>query len=299
MRKKIVVGLLALSVAGSMLAGCGKKEEVAVAVEAAAEESTIAEENTDVESGEQQPDYVTGDEKEEGEDTEETVNVKEQLAAEEFNETQAFNKVVQMFNAKLDLFNYGSVNVDLNCLVLAETLGEHGYSDDLTGSDGKEPATTDGVVIRDSTWLMMATIQNYFYNYVNVSPEYYSLEDYIKSHTNEEILDTAGYVEGDLKVYMFNAIGLLEYLYNNAENLYHGDLLVGDECTYTAEEVRLPKEIYYQLPLLVSDEYVGLDAVYDEDGNLIDILPTEEVDNDEEYWLNCEYEVYAYVNGGQ
>lgn len=298
MRKKIVVGLLALSVAGSMLAGCGKKEEVAASVEAAAEESTIAEENTDVESGEQQPDYVTGDEKEEGEDTEETVNVKEQLAAEEFNETQAFNKVVQMFNAKLDLFNYGSVNVDLNCLVLSETLGEHTYSSDETGSDGKVPTTTDGVVLTDSTWLAMATIQNYFYNYVNVSPEYYSLEDYIKTHTKQEILDTVG-LGSNKAGYMFNALGLLEYLYNNAENLYHGDLLVGDKCTYTAEEIGVPEDVYYQLPLLVNGEYIGFDAVYDVDGNLMNIWSTEEADNNDDYWLNCEYEVYAYVNGGQ
>ena len=50
-------------------------------------------------------------------------DIQAELNSEEFNETQAFNKVVQMFNAKMDLFNYGSVNVDFNCLVLSETLG--------------------------------------------------------------------------------------------------------------------------------------------------------------------------------
>ncbi len=297
MRKKIVVGLLALSVAGSMLAGCGKKEEVAVAVEAAAEESTIAEENTDVESGEQQPDYVTGDEKEEGEDTEETVNVKEQLAAEEFNETQAFNKVVQMFNAKLDLFNYGSVNVDLNFLVASETFAERGYSDSVTGSDGSALTTADGLAINDSIFTATSAMQSYFYNYVNVSPEYYSLEDYVKTHTQAEIWDAARCEENGSMGYMSNALGLLEYLYNNAENLYHGELLVGDACT--VDVTSYPEPAYYQLPLLVNDEYIGLDAVYDEDGNLMTISSTEDADNNDAYWLNCINEINAYINGGQ
>ena len=97
---------------------------------------------------------------------------------------------------------------------------------------------------------------------MNVSPEYYSPEDYIKGHTRQEILDTVGLVD-DKTSYMGNALGLLEYLYNNAENLYHGDLLVGDKCTYTAEEIGVPEDVYYQLPLLVNGEYIGFDAVYD------------------------------------
>lgn len=137
-------------------------------------------------------------------------DIQAELNSAEFNETQAFNKVVQMFNAKMALFNYGSTIIDMNPLAYGETFGEYTYNDDFTGSDGNVPVTSDGVTLTDSNLTMFSVIQGYFYNYVNVSPEYYNLEDYIKNHTKQAIWDVVDCVEGESRVYMANALGLLE-----------------------------------------------------------------------------------------
>ena len=49
----------------------------------------------------------------------------------------------------------------------------------------------------------------------------------------------------------------------------------------------------------MNDKYLGIDAVYDKDGNLMEIWSTEEVDNDGNYWLNCADEIKAHIANGQ
>ena len=300
MKKKIIATILVGTLVVSALSGCGNSSQETVETVTQTETNTVEtdSENTDTET-EDALETTTDNEsaQEEQAQNDETIDDESELAEEEFNEEQAFNKIAEMFNARKELFNQGSLSVDLNFLFAAEC--DQKYTTVI--AEGDIPLVTkDGIDCdnwsdgwENGPWVCNVTTYNYFYNYVNNGTGYYSLEKYVQNRTSDEIYDDLGiglHKSGESldanEVLMGNAVYLLEYLLKNMESLEAGELLEGDAMTTEYTEVSgIP--VLYQLPLLINGEYSHLDALYVENGNLLNIISNEVADNDDSYWLHC------------
>ena len=305
MKKKIIATILVGTLVVSALSGCGNSSQETVETVAQTETNTVETdaENTDTET-EDALETTTDNEsaQEEQAQNDETIDDEPELAEEEFNEEQAFNKIAEMFNARNELFAQGSLSVDLNFLFGTEWDQKY---DGLIIAYGVIPLVTkDGIDCdnwsegwENGPWVCVTTTLNYFYNYVNNDTGYYSLEKYVQEHTSDEIYNELGI--GSRKngvaidtnsVLMYNSVCLIEYLLNNMDTLEAGELLEGDAITVKWTEINgIP--VYYQLPLLINGEYSHLDAVYDVNGNLLNIISDEVADNDDSYWLHCADEI--------
>lgn len=305
MKKKIIATILVGTLVVSALSGCGNSSQETVETVAQTETNTVETdaENTDTET-EDALETTTDNEsaQEEQEQNDETTDDESELAEEEFNEEQAFNKIAEMFNARNELFAQGSLSVDLNFLF--GTQAEQKF-DGLIIAYGDIPLVTKDDIDCDNwsegwengPWVCVVTTLNYFYNYVNNDTGYYSLEQYVQEHTSDEIYNELGIGSRQNGValsgcdtLMYSAVWILEYLLNNLDSLEAGELLEGDAITTEWTEVsNIP--VYYQLPLLINGEYSHLDALYDKDGNLLNVVYDEVAENDSNYWLNCADEI--------
>ena len=146
-------------------------------------------------------------------------------------------------------------------------------------------------------WSCVVSILNYFYNYVNNDTGYYSLEQYVQEHISDEIYNELeigdrqnGVALSGCETLMYSAVWTMEYLLNNLDYLEAGELLEGDAIT--AEWIEVSNiSVYYQLPLLINGEYSHLDALYDESGNLLNIVYDDVALDNADIWLNCAEEI--------
>lgn len=309
MKKKFIATILTGILVIGALSGCGNSSQETVETVAQTETNTvetdakktdtetedILETATDNESA--QENLSNNDEQEQND---ETIDVEAELAKEEFNEVQAFNKVVEMFNARNDLFGKGSLSVDLNFLFGTEMNQKF---NGLIIAKGDIPLVTkDGIDCNNwdegwdnGPWVCVVTTLNYFYNYVNNGTGYYSLEEYVQNRTSDEIYDDLGIGSHDNindtnDTLMYQAIWSIEYLLQNVEALEAGELLEGDTITTQWTEISgVP--VYYQLPLLIDGEYSHFDVVYGKDGDMLNIVADEIADGNDEYHLHCAEEI--------
>lgn len=197
---------------------------------------------------------------------------------EDFTRDIAMNKVTDLFNARNELFANGKVDTDLNFLVAAENING---GIELTGI-----TTADGVNTDEDARSKWATVANYFYDYVNNNSGYYDLGEYLTSHTFDEIIDKYSSnlrnesVDTDI-VIMAEAPGVLPYLLENLDNLSFGDLISGEECTAASVN---DIDVYYEMPILINGEKCGVTAVFDEAGNLLNLITV-----DEDGWTDDNY----------
>ena len=305
MKKKFIATILVGTLAVSALSGCGNSSQETVETVAQTEATTVETSATNTDAGtEGTLENATDNEsvQEAQEQNDETIDVAVEIAKKEFNEEQAFNKIAELFNARNEIFAQGSLSVDLNFLF--GTQAEQKF-DGLIIAYGDIPLITkDGIDCdnwsdgwENGPWVCVASTLNYFYNYVNNDTGYYSLEQYVQEHTSDEIYNELGIGSRQNGValsgcdtLMYSAVWIMEYLLNNLDSLEAGELLEGDAITTEWREVsNIP--VYYQLPLLINGEYSHLDALYDKDGNLLNIVYDEVAENDNNYWLNCADEI--------
>lgn len=253
---------------------CGNKADTEVAnVTETVEEKATTEETT-VEAPVAEPTEAPTPEP-----TEEPTPEPTEEPVVEFTRDIAMEKVVNLFNARNELFKNGKVDTDLNFLVAAETLTG---GIELTGV-----TTADGINTDENMLPKHATVTNYFYDYVNNSCGYYDLGEYLTSHTYDEIIDKYSSnlknesVDTDM-VTMMEVPGVLPYLLANMDNMTFGELLVCDETCKINPVSGV--EVCYEMPLLINEEKCGVTAVFDEAGNLLNLITV-----DEDGWSDDNY----------
>lgn len=253
---------------------CGNKADTEVAnVTETVEEKTTTEETT-VEAPVAEPTEASTPEP-----TEEPTPEPTEEPVAEFTRDIAMEKVVNLFNARNELFKNGKVDTDLNFLVAAETLTG---GIELTGV-----TTADGVNTDEDNYPKLSTITNYFYDYVNNNCGYYDLGEYLTSHTYDEIIDKYSFnlknEEWDTEeIIMLETIGVIPYLLTNMDNMTFGELIVCDEnCKINPVS---GVEVCYEMPLLINEEKCGVTAVFDEAGNLLNLITV-----DEDGWSDDNY----------
>lgn len=207
---------------------------------------------------------------------------------EEFTKDIAEAKVADLFNARNELFANGKVDTDLNFLVAIEQVNG---GIELTGI-----TTADGVNTDDDVTIKWATVANYFYDYVNNNCGYYDLGDYLTSNNSDDIMNKYlnGNGEGDTNnLMMYEAVGIIPYLLENLDNLSFGDLISGEECSAAPVS---DVDVYYEMPILISGEKCGVTAVYDKDGNLLNLISVYEDGWTDDNYRNSTDEVLALEN---
>ena len=138
---------------------CGNKADTEVAnVTETVEEKATTEETT-VEAPVAEPTEAPTPEP-----TEEPTPEPTEEPVVEFTRDIAMEKVVNLFNARNELFKNGKVDTDLNFLVAAETLTG---GIELTGV-----TTADGINSNDNVGIIWISVVNYFYDYVMPLPDY-------------------------------------------------------------------------------------------------------------------------------
>lgn len=210
---------------------------------------------------------------------------------EEFTRDIAMNKVTDLFNARNELFRNGKVETDLNFLVAIEQV--------CAGIDKYQSTsitTADGISIDGDGTIKWAAVANYFYDYVNNNCGYYDLGEYITTNNSDDILNKYlnGNVFGDTdNLMMYEAVGIIPYLLENLDNLSFGDLISGEDCTIAPVS---DVEVYYELPILICDEKCGVTAVFDESGNLLNLISVDEDGWTDDNYRNSTNEVVALEN---
>lgn len=305
MKKKIIATILVGTLVVNALSGCGSSSQETVETVAQTEATTLetSTTNTDAETEGAFEDATNNESvQEEQAQNDETIDVETESSKEEFNEEQAFNKIAELFNARNELFAQGSLSVDLNFLF--GTQAEQKFNGLIIAYGDIPLITKDGIDCdnwsdgwENGPWVCVASTLNYFYNYVNNDTGYYSLEQYVQEHTSDEIYNELGIGSRQNGValsgcdtLMYSAVWTMEYLLKNIDTLEAGNLLVGDTITTEWTEVSgIP--VYYQLPLIVDGGYTHLDALYDESGNLLNIVYDDVALNNADLWLNCADEI--------
>ena len=251
---------------------CGNKADTEVAnVTETVEEKATTEETT-VEAPVAEPTEAPTPEP-----TEEPTPEPTEEPVAEFTRDVAMEKVVNLFNARNELFKNGKVDTDLNFLVAAETLTG---GIELTGI-----TTADGVNTDEDGYPKLATIVNYFYDYVNNNCGYYDLGEYLTSHSYDEIVNKYakfGETFETDEAMMIEAPGVLPYLLANMDNMTFGELIVCDETCKINPVSGV--EVCYEMPLLINEEKCGVTAVFDEAGNLLNLITV-----DEDGWSDDNY----------
>lgn len=247
------------------MSGCANKADTEVVnVTDTVTEETIIEVSTPEPTEEPTP-----------EPTEEPTPEPTEEPVEAFTVEEGMNKVAQLINARNELILNGDYHVEHHFLYAAETLSG-GFM-----QAENNLVTSDGISIQEdtpeNTFIRIATTANYFYNYANNNTGYYNFSDYVTSHTVDEILSIwGGPITGEWSTnnfIMFEAPGVLEYLLINIETLDHAEMLIGENCT--AEPVS-GIEVYYQIPLTINGETFGVCAVFDKEGNILNIVTEED-----------------------
>lgn len=273
MKRKLAMICIISTLAFSLTA-CGNSTDATTPATNETEEASTEE----VATTEESVANITSTEKSTPEPVEKQTPEPTEEPTEEFTKDIAEAKVADLFNARNELFANGKVDTDLNFLVAAETLSG---GTELTGI-----ATSDAINTDEKAEVKWATVANYFYDYINNNSGYYDLGEYLTSHTYDEIIDRYfsklrnESVDTD-NVVMLEAPGVLPYLLENLDNLSFGDLISGEECTAAPVS---DVDVYYEMPILINGEKCGVTAVFDEAGNLLNLITV-----DEDGWTDDNY----------
>lgn len=273
MKRKLAMICIISTLAFSLTA-CGNNTDATTPATNETEEASTEE----VATTEESVANITSTEKSTPEPVEKQTPEPTEEPTEEFTKDIAEAKVADLFNARNELFANGKVDTDLNFLVAAETLSG---GTELTGI-----ATSDAINTDEKAEVKWATVANYFYDYINNNSGYYDLGEYLTSHTYDEIIDRYfsklrnESVDTD-NVVMLEAPGVLPYLLENLDNLSFGDLISGEECTAAPVS---DVDVYYEMPILINGEKCGVTAVFDEAGNLLNLITV-----DEDGWTDDNY----------
>lgn len=295
MKKNIAVILLCGLIMG--MTACGSASGEAVETMNETVEEHVAEEMETEASEEQETTETTQEETTQEETTEEVEEISEEI---EFDRDMAMTKFTNLLNARNALFANAIEDNDLsnlNFYYIAENL-RSALDINLLNIQTKDESN---ILDMKTNWIYSTFIQKYFYDYVNNDTGYYSLKEWINSHTEKEIflLYHSFYGEDiDEKksintnnVIMLEASGLLKYFADNYENMRLGDLRKGDECEFDWVSENSSSEIsgisvYYELPIYINEEYCGATAVYDEEGNLLNVVTNEDIWNEDNYIIS-------------
>ena len=296
MKKKNIAVILLCGLIMGMTA-CGSASGEAVETMNETVEEHVAEEMETEASEEQETTETTQEETTQEETTEEAEEISEEI---EFDRDMAMTKFTNLLNARNALFANAIEDNDLsnlNFYYIAENL-RSALDINLLNIQTKDESN---ILDMKTNWIYSTFIQKYFYDYVNNDTGYYSLKEWINSHTEEEIflLYHSFYGEDiDEKksintnnVIMLEASGLLKYFADNYENMRLGDLRKGDECEFDWVSENSSSEIsgisvYYELPIYINEEYCGATAVYDEEGNLLNVVTNEDIWNEDNYIIS-------------
>ena len=296
MKKKNIAVILLCGLIMGMTA-CGSASGEAVETMNETVEEHVAEEMETEASEEQETTEPTHEETTQEETTEEAEEISEEI---EFDRDMAMTKFTNLLNARNALFANAIEDNDLsnlNFYYIAENL-RSALDINLLNIQTKDESN---ILDMKTNWIYSTFIQKYFYDYVNNDTGYYSLKEWINSHTEEEIflLYHSFYGEDiDEKksintnnVIMLEASGLLKYFADNYENMRLGDLRKGDECEFDWVSENSSSEIsgisvYYELPIYINEEYCGATAVYDEEGNLLNVVTNEDIWNEDNYIIS-------------
>lgn len=282
MKKRIFTTLMTITLIAGLLTGCGATEQPA---ETAKTTETVDE---TVEAPELAESAAEPTEAPTPEPTEEPTPEPTEEPVAEFTRDIAMEKVVNLFNARNELFKNGKVDTDLNFLVAAETLTG---GIELTGV-----TTADGINTDEDNYPKLATVVNYFYDYVNNNCGYYDLGEYLTSHTYDEIIDK---YSSNLKneewdteeIIMLETIGVIPYLLLNMEDITFGELIAcNEDCKINPVS---GVEVCYEMPLLINEEKCGVTAVFDESGNLLNLITVDEDGWSDENYGDSTAEVLA------
>jgi len=282
MKKRIFTTLMTITLIAGLLTGCGATEQPAETAETTETVDETVEAPELAESAAEPTEAPTP------EPTEEPTPEPTEEPVAEFTRDIAMEKVVNLFNARNELFKNGKVDTDLNFLVAAETL--------TGGIRPTELKTADNFNPEDDLRVLQITISNYFYDYVNNNCGYYDLGEYLASHTYEEIIDKYVHnLEGEAidtdMLIMVEAPGVLPYLLANMDNMTFGELITCDEnCKINPVS---GVEVCYEMPLLINEEKCGVTAVFDESGNLLNLITVDEDGWSDENYGDSTAEVLA------
>jgi hypothetical protein len=288
------VSLIAL---GVCMTACGSNSEKALetisetvseTVETQTTEETVREETTPEETK-----------------TQETQETAEETAI--FDQQSAEAKFFKLFDAREDLFSNAIESNNLPILdyyFLTETLSY------IIDKDSYNIQLKDGTQLVGGTTpnsYYMIPVLKYFYNYVNNDSGYYDIKEWLEAQTKEE-MDTLRseffysytYTDSETNDFiMYEAVGTLKvFIENNIENVSVGELRAGDECeviylnSVTGEYEVSGIPIYYELPILLNGEYSDATAVFDEEGNLLNIL----TDWDSDVYIDSYDEIMSRLN---
>ncbi len=224
----------------------------------------------------------------ETEQTESSTEVEEKTI---FDTNAAIQKFTKLLNAREYLLENGD-NIDLDCYYGAEQMSP-GWSPNVVKWNGV--VTKDGLNPEEdsleTTYLLVAVTSNYLYDYVNNDTGFYHFSDYISANTYDDIVNKF-FVDGaewTTDVSMFNAALVLKGLTDNAASLQPQELVT--EAPFSIEKVS-GIEVAYELPIYLNGEDLGLSAVFDKDGNMLNIVLAKDLDN---WRVSSKYEAESYL----
>lgn len=297
MKKRFIATILIATLIISTISGCGDSpQESATSVAQSEETPTEASpeiletgtETTDTEA-EDTLETVTDNESAQEEDLSDT---DDQEASEEFTVEDGMQKLALLFNARNELYLTDDPAI-INLLIGAENLnlGFDNFPMNVTTSDGVsiDPNYDDSSTFWSTGELRSAVIANYLYNYVNIKQEYYDLYKYIETHTRDEIVNgdhdySMSEDANSNNITMLEVSSVIEYLFENMNSLSAGEMLTGDDCTVEIQG----EDVEYEIPILVNGNYIGARALFDADGNLLNIATFPEEGWKDEYYIDSE-----------
>lgn len=305
MKKRVIALMMCMAVIACSMSGCGTSSDEVQDVASVGESESVTEPESQMEEPEtvEKPEAVNEAETADEQEGESEDAAEQDVVDNEFQETDyeymhdgvftaddAMQKLARLFNARNELYLLDDPAI-YNLLIGAEhdNLGKKGFEMNVSTSDGISIDLKDGdneetrINVID---LRIALIESYYYNYVNVEQKYYDLYEYVKSHTSDEILHgeheyswLCG-AEDTNNIVMANVPLVLQYLFQNVDNITAGEIISGDDCTIEV----VGEDVEYEVPILINGEYVGAKMLFDKEGNLLNIATI-----NEEGWSSDRY----------
>ncbi len=213
-------------------------------------------------------------------ETEQTESSTEAEEETVFDTDAAIQKFTKLLNAREDLLENGD-NIDLDCYYGAEQMSP-GWSPNVVKWNGV--VTKDGFNPEEdsleTTYLLVAVTSNYLYDYVNNDTGFYHFSDYISANTYDDIVN---------KFFVDGAEWTTDVSMFNAASLQPQELVT--EAPFSIEKVS-GIEVAYELPIYLNGEDLGLSAVFDKDGNMLNIVLAKDLDN---WRVSSKYEAESYL----
>ena len=285
MKKRLIMITVLITMVISMIAGCASKENDAVINNNVSAEDDISEDDIQ-ESESSKAEEVNSENEETGDVAEEVVEEVVEEEVFEFTEEYALEKITRAISAYEDILkSHDDFSINM-CNYIDVEIGLDAF-EDLT--------TSDGFLICDATdWenlgqervdVAQSSVYGYLDNYINNNGEYYSIAEYISSNTKDDILknDVATVPASENRntnlTYLRGLTWLASILTLNPEKISTNKIIGRDEIEasdFTKEIIRYRNDdvinIEYLVSIIVNDTDTGLDAAFDSDGNLLNIL---------------------------